>query len=180
MFEDWLDDCIPLTKRWEGCYLTAYPDPESPLAKAIQAQGHWQDLLNGIWPIPASLITLDATPWTIGYGSTGPGIVQGTVWTQAQADADLVHRLTYEFGPGVQAAVTVELSAKQMAACVDFTYQEGVEAFTGSTLRKLVNANQMTQAADEFLKWDVAGGSVVESILARRQADRALFLEGTS
>jgi lysozyme len=151
MFEDWLDYCLPLTKQWEGCVLTAYPDPIS-----------------------------GGDPWTIGYGSTGPGVVPGLVWTQEQADDDLVHRLTYEFAPGVQQAVAVELSAQQMGACVDFTYQEGIKAFAGSALCKLINANQMAEAADAFLVWDVAGGHVVEGILERRQADRALFLEGTS
>jgi lysozyme len=32
-------------------------------------------------------------PWTVGYGATGPTITQGTVWTQAQAEADLVQRV---------------------------------------------------------------------------------------
>ena len=48
----------------EGCKLTAYPDP----------------------------IT-HADPWTIGYGATGPDIKEGTVWTQQQADDDLVERV---------------------------------------------------------------------------------------
>jgi lysozyme len=126
------------------------------------------------------MASLDGAPYTIGSGSTGPNVVPGLVWTQQQATDDLIHRLTYEFAPGVQQAVTVELSAQQMGACVDFTYQEGVKAFAGSTLCKLINANQMTEAADAFLVWDVAGGHVVEGILERRQADRALFLEGTS
>ena len=31
-------------------------------------------------------------PWTIGYGSTGPGIVKGVTWTLAQAAADQTKR----------------------------------------------------------------------------------------
>ncbi len=49
----------------EGCVLTAYPDP-----------------LSG------------ADPWTIGFGSTGPGIVQGTVWTMQQATTAMMNTLT--------------------------------------------------------------------------------------
>ena len=48
----------------EGCRLKAYPDPGSQ----------------------------DGHPWTIGYGATGPGITQGTVWTQEQADVRLEAR----------------------------------------------------------------------------------------
>lgn len=151
MFEDWLDFCLPLTKQWEGCELTAYPDPAT-----------------------------GGDPYTVGYGSTGPEIVQGTVWTQTQADADLTHRLTYEFAPGVQEAVTVELSAQQMAACVDLAYNIGVGAFQGSTLVKLLNQGDYAGAADQFLVWNRANGQVMQGLLNRRNADRALFLEGTS
>ena len=52
---------LPLIKRFEGCVLTAYPDP-----------GTGDD------------------PWTIGYGATGEGIEEGVVWTQAQADNRLL------------------------------------------------------------------------------------------
>lgn len=31
-------------------------------------------------------------PWTIGFGSTGPGIVKGVVWTLAQATAEQTKR----------------------------------------------------------------------------------------
>ena len=47
-------------KRDEGLRLKAYPDP-----------------LTG------------GAPWTIGYGHTGPDVVPGLVWTQAQAEAAL-------------------------------------------------------------------------------------------
>lgn len=150
MPEDWLDFCLPLTKQWEGCKLSAYPDPIS-----------------------------GGDPWTIGYGSTVAGIGPGVTWTQAQADDDLVHRLTYEFAPGVQEAVAVELSAQQMAACVDFAYNEGIKAFAGSTLCKMINAGQMQQASDQFLAWDMAGGHEVQGLENRRAEERALFLEGT-
>lgn len=58
------DKGIALIKEFEGCRLTAYPDPGT-----------------------------GGEPWTIGYGHTG-GIKKGDVITQAQADeylrADLV------------------------------------------------------------------------------------------
>jgi lysozyme len=150
-YQDWLDFCLPLTKQWEGCSLTAYPDP---------ATGD--------------------EPWTIGYGSTGPGIFPGLIWTQDQAYADLIHRLTYEFAPGVQKSVTVELSAQQMAACVDLAYNIGVTAFSGSTLVSLLNQGYPRGAADQFLVWDKSNGQVMQGLLNRRKAERALFLEGTT
>ena len=47
-----------LLKTWEGCRLSAYPDPAS-----------------------------GGGPWTIGYGHTGPDVVPGLTITQQQADA---------------------------------------------------------------------------------------------
>lgn len=151
MFEDWLDFCRPLVEQWESCKLIAYPDPAT-----------------------------GGDPWTVGWGSTGTGITQGTVWTQSKADDDLTHRLVYEFAPGVQEVVAVELSAQQMGACVDLAYNIGVSAFQGSTLVKLLNQGDYAGAADQFLVWDRANGQVMQGLLNRRKAERALFLEGTT
>ena len=34
-------------------------------------------------------------PWTIGYGSTGPEIQPGTVWTMQQCEDALDHHIAY-------------------------------------------------------------------------------------
>lgn len=57
----------------EGLRLEAYPDPLSPLAKAM-AQGVLR--LHG----------LTGDPWTCGFGCTGPDIHEGTVWTLDEAE----------------------------------------------------------------------------------------------
>lgn len=51
---------LSLIKQFEGCELSAYPDPGT-----------------------------GGDPWTIGWGATGPGIKEGVRWTQADADARL-------------------------------------------------------------------------------------------
>jgi lysozyme len=48
-----------------------------------------------------------------------------------------------------------------------------------STLLRELNAGHYRTAADEFLKWDHAGGRVLLGLTRRRQAERALFLSGT-
>src|SRR5581483_8052554 len=59
-------------KICEGLRLHAYPDPDSPLAKALleckPAEG------------------LSGAPWTIGYGHTGPDVYPGLEITKAQAE----------------------------------------------------------------------------------------------
>ncbi len=146
MSNDWLDLCTSLTERSEGCVLTAYPDPGS-----------------------------GGEPWTIGYGATGPGITQGTVWTQDQATADLRKRLT-ALGAQIDAIVHVALTPGQKAALVDFAYNLGLHALQESTLLRLLNRGNYVGAADQFGLWVYASGRVMPGLVTRRAAERSLFL----
>lgn len=142
----WLDSALAITKQFEGCELEAYPD-----------------VVRG-WDLP-----------TIGYGATGPDIVKGTVWTQAQADADLVARLT-AIGVRIDQLVTRPITANMKAALACFSYNEGVYALTKSTLLRFLNAGFTTDAANQFLKWTISDGKVVIGLVNRRKAEKKLFL----
>ncbi len=62
-------------------------------------------------------------------------------------------------------------------ALVSFVFNVGCGAFERSTLLRLLNAGRLRKgAADELLKWDYAGGQQLPGLLARRKAERALFL----
>lgn len=139
----WMAVCLPLTKSFEGCVLTAYYD----------RLGH---------------------VWTIGYGATGPDIVQGLKWTQAQADADLESRLT-KLGAQVDAACTTVLTPNQKAALVDFAYNEGIGALTNSQILVHLAAGDPLAAMREMALYDKAGGQVVAGLARRRQAEINLF-----
>jgi lysozyme len=145
----WLDQAIDLAKQFEGCKLEAYPDP---------AYG-WRHA-------------------TIGYGATGPAIMEGTVWTQAHADADLLYRMK-GIGDHIDTVVKVPLSDEQKAALCDLAYNIGLGAFDGSTLLACVNVNHMQGAADQFPLWNKANGVVLDGLVKRRDAERALFLLGS-
>jgi len=111
---------------------------------------------------------------TIGWGHTDAVRMTDTC-SQDQAD----HWLVMD----VQAAVNAcdanapkNLTQNQFDALVVFTFNVGVGAEAHSTLLAKLNAGDMAGAADEFLKWDHAGGVVVPGLTRRRQAERALFL----
>lgn len=146
----WLDMAISLAKQFEGCVLTAYPDPAS-----------------------------GGDPWTIGYGATGPGISQGVTWTQDQADADLTARMT-AIGARVDALVTVPITDEQKGALCDFAYNLGAGNLAASTLLKMLNAGNVQGAADQFSRWDMASGKVMAGLERRRDAERALFILGSN
>src|ERR1035438_920758 len=112
--------------------------------------------------------------WTIGWGHTGPEVVEGLVWTQNQADSQLVMDLQ-RAERMVNTCVTVDLSQGQFDAMVDFAFNLGCNAEKGSTLLKLVNQGDFAGAANEFEKWDHASGVVVAGLLRRRVADGAAF-----
>ena len=40
------------------------------------------------------------------------------------------------------------------------------------------NRGEYTGAADEFLKWNKSNGKVLQGLVRRREAERALFLSG--
>lgn len=73
-------------------------------------------------------------------------------------------------------AITVDLNQNQFDALSCFTYNVGEGNFLASTLLKDVNAGNFGDAADQFLRWDKAGGVELAGLTRRRQAERDLFL----
>ena len=112
--------------------------------------------------------------WTIGVGHTGPEVVEGLVWTQNQADSQLVMDLQRAENM-VNTCVTVPLTQGQFDAMVDFAFNCGCNAEKGSTLLKLVNQGDMDAAAEQFQLWDHASGKVVAGLLRRRLAEKQEF-----
>jgi lysozyme len=80
----------------------------------------------------------------------------------------------------VEQGVHVTLSQEQFDALVSFVFNVGVGAFGSSTLLRKLNAGDRQGAADELLRWSRAGGRVLEGLLSRRRAERALFLSSTA
>jgi lysozyme len=114
---------------------------------------------------------------TIGYGSTGPDIKIGMVWTTEQCEERLKKDLE-KFEKAILTSVKVPLTQNQFDALVCFTYNVGSGAFTGSTLLKLLNKSEsITKVADQFLRWNKAGGKEVAGLTRRRAAERELFLK---
>lgn len=112
--------------------------------------------------------------WTDGYGNTKNVVPNGPPISLEQARADLIDNIACaEYA--VNHYVTVELTQREFDALVDFTFNAGVGAFAGSTMLKLLNAGKLVDAANEFEKWDHAGGKVVAGLLARRTAEADLF-----
>ena len=138
---------INLIKQFEGCRLTAYQD--------------------------------SVGVWTIGYGWTqsvdGNPVAKGMVITQQKAD-DLLKQGVVQYENGVNSLVKVQLNQNQFDALVDFAYNLGVNALRGSTILKKLNTGDYAGAANEFTKWNKAGGKELAGLMRRREAEKSLFL----
>jgi lysozyme len=169
---------MQLVKSFEGCKLTAYADPASPLGK---------ELLKVPNARSANYQNLPGDPWTVGYGATGldpySPLVNGkhqpispsTKWTQSQADEALEKDLQ-GFCDQVCKLLKVEVNDNQLAALTSFAYNCGLSNLKQSTLLKMVNQKKFDIAADEFLKWNKARGQELPGLTRRREAERRLFL----
>jgi len=111
--------------------------------------------------------------WTIGYGHTA-NVNPGDTCTLEQAEAWLQQDTQWACDT-VNKYVTVQLTQGEFDALVDFTFNLGSGSLQHSTLLRLVNAGDFANAANEFQKWDLAGGQVVAGLLRRRVAEAAEF-----
>lgn len=115
---------------------------------------------------------------TIGYGTTrinGSPVKMGLKITTTEADQFLEEDLK-TFEDVVNNSVSAEINQNQFDALVCFVYNVGGANFKKSTLLKLVNSGNFIEAADQFLKWNKAGGKTLPGLTRRRQAERDLFL----
>lgn len=113
--------------------------------------------------------------WTIGYGSTGDRVYPGMQIDKSYAERMLLEDLL-RFEKGVESLVRVPLSQGAYDALVSFSFNLGVGALSRSTLLKKLNSGDYSGAADEFLRWNKAGGRVLKGLVRRRKAERNLFL----
>ena len=115
--------------------------------------------------------------WTIGYG-TILGVKKGDKVTEAEALKLLGLDVTRERLPAIKNMVKVNINNNELCALISFCYNVGVGALAKSTLmRKLNEGYKRVDVANEFLKWNKAGGRVLAGLKRRRLAERELFLK---
>lgn len=118
--------------------------------------------------------------WTIGYGTTanaGVGIVPKAGMTITEAEAtEYLWRAVDKFAAQVEAALTRPATGNEFGAMVSLAYNIGPGAFKRSTVLREFNAGNVRAAADAFLMWNRAGGTVLRGLTRRREAERKLFL----
>ena len=112
--------------------------------------------------------------WTIGYGHT-KGVKEGDVITAEEANEMLLAELD-EYEGYVNNLVEVELNQNQFDAMVSWVYNLGGGNLKASTLLKVLNAGDYDGVPAQMLRWNKAGGKVLEGLTRRRQAEADLFV----
>lgn len=113
---------------------------------------------------------------TIGYGTTvypnGKKVKIGDSCTSDQAE----EYLQTDINRRAAAVGEIGVNQNQFDAILSFCYNLGLGAWNKSTLRKkiIVNSNDPT-IRDEFMRWNRAGGKVLEGLTKRRKAEADLY-----
>ena len=116
--------------------------------------------------------------WTVGVGHTGKDVREGLVITKEQSK-ELLKKDLKRFETCINTNVNRILKQHEFDALVSFAFNVGCEAFRLSTLRKKINSYaSATEIATEFRKWRKGGGKVLPVLVARREREIKLYLEG--
>lgn len=132
------------------------------------------------YPDPAS----GGDPWTIGYGTTGPDVRPGTVWTRQQAVDRFASEVENKYAAGVRRLLgNAPTTQGQFDALVSFGYNVGLdedpdtkaEGLGDSGLLRKHKAGDYAGAAAEFGKWVNAAGRRMNGLVRRRAAEAELY-----
>ncbi|MBK1989632.1 DUF4231 domain-containing protein [Sphaerospermopsis aphanizomenoides BCCUSP55] len=147
---------VELIKKFEGCYLKAYPDP-----------------LTGGKPITIGWGTTrkrDGSPWNLGESIS-----------QQEADDLLMHQLETSYLPDLmKIPCWSELNPNQRGALLSFGYNLGSK-FYGTpnfeSMTRVLRNRDWASIRETFIKYRNPGSNVETGLRRRREAEADLFLK---
>lgn len=113
--------------------------------------------------------------FTVCYGETR---VEMRRYTDAECLA-MLNKAVEEFAEKVlQCTPSLQSRPYQLAAATSLAYNVGVGAYCRSTADRQFDAGDWRGGCDAILRWNKAGGRVVQGLVNRRKAERQLCLQG--
>jgi lysozyme len=117
---------------------------------------------------------------TVGYGSTfyenGKKVALKDPKITEQRATELLQHSVRSFEQYVDSYCRDDINQNQFDALVSFCYNLGPANLKSSTLLKKLNLNPNDPTiAQEFLKWNKAGGRALKGLTKRRQAEADLY-----
>jgi len=115
--------------------------------------------------------------WTIGYGQT-KGINEGMVWTQQQADEDIIKTALQAINEAIKASpILATANMEKQAAIADFVYNLGITNYNKSTLKLRIDKGNWVSASTEIKKWNKSNGIILNGLVKRRQLEADLLIK---
>jgi GH24 family phage-related lysozyme (muramidase) len=146
-------EALTLIRQWEGCRLSAYPDPAS-----------------------------GGEPWTIGYGHTSPEVTAGLTISREQAERWLKDDLAAAEAAVLRLLQPpAGLSQRQREALTSFCFNVGAGALAESTLRRRLNGGEPVARVleEELPRWVKGPHGPVAGLVQRRRAELAFSKESS-
>mgnify|MGYP002777038767 CR=1 FL=1 len=147
---------VELIKKFEGCYLDAYPDP-----------------LTGAKPITIGWGTTkkrDGSPWRLGESIS-----------QQEADELLIYQLETSYLPDLmKIPCWSELNPNQQGALLSFGYNLGSKFYGASnfeSMTRVLKNRDWANIRETFIKYRNPGTNVEQGLRRRREAEAELFLK---
>jgi len=152
--------------------------------KAIAMIKHHEGVRQKPYQCPARL-------WTIGVGHVmwpeqgklkledrnAFPVRQEDMRTYSMEEVDAILRSDLaRFEKGVATYCTVPLTQGEFDALVSFSFNVGLGTLQRSTLRAKLNRGDKAGAAEELLKYCMAGGKILKGLQNRRIDERAMFM----
>ncbi len=111
--------------------------------------------------------------WTIGYG-TIKGVKEGDQINQDEAEHLLQEEMP-EYEGYINEMVNVPLEQNQFDALCSWVFNLGPNNLKSSTLLKVLNESKYDEVPEQIVRWNKAGGQVLEGLVRRRQAEADMF-----
>ena len=112
---------------------------------------------------------------TIGYGHTGPDVTEDLEITKEKADQLLLEDVKHSEACVNRHIQGIAIHQNQFDALVSFVFNLGCGNLHRSTLLKCLLDGDDDAAANQFCRWNRAGGRVSAGLTRRRKAEEDLF-----
>jgi len=132
-------------------------------ASALVGIATWEGFRSTAYiPIPGDVPT-------IGFGTT-TGVKMGDTIDPVKALQRKIVDIS-KFEGALKQCVTAPLAQQEYDSYLSLAYNIGPTAFCNSTLVKKLNSQDYAGACKEILRWNRAGGKVVQGLSNRREAE---------
>ena len=112
---------------------------------------------------------------TVGYGTTGAGVIEGMPWTKEECEERMMSDVQRFVTGTLELCPILATDDNKLSAIADFSYNLGLGRLQESTLRDRINSQNWDGAKNELMRWTRGGGKILPGLVRRRAAECVLI-----